>query len=154
MNIIKRSQLSFAEKQAVFELWNKEYPVLLSYDSMEAFEGYLHALAHQSHILLLDEAGSIKGWYFEFDRADERYFAIILDAGVQGRGFGTKLLDLARQYTNDLNGWVIDHNHYQKKNGEYYQSPLAFYLKNGFKVLADVRLETDNISAVKIHWRE
>ena len=38
------------------------------------------------------------------------------------------------------------------KSGKPYRSPLDFYIKNGFKVLPEIRLELPSISAVKIKW--
>jgi hypothetical protein len=51
-----------------------------------------------------------------------------------------------------LNGWVIDHNNDKRKDGLIYISPLKFYEKCGFEIQSDIRLELDNISAVKIKW--
>ena len=51
-----------------------------------------------------------------------------------------------------LNGWVIDHPHDKKRNGKRYKSPLEFYLKNGFILIPETRLQLETISAVKINW--
>lgn len=51
-----------------------------------------------------------------------------------------------------LNGWVIDHDSDKKLNGNYYKSPIEFYQKNGFEIIAETRLELDIMSAVKIKW--
>ena len=152
MEFIKRSLLSDSEKLEVYELWNNEYPEKLSYRSIKEFEDYLKKLTEQSHILLIDSNGKIKGWYFDFIRDKEKWFAIILDSEIHGKGLGSKLLELAKQKENELNGWVIDHNRDKKKNGETYNSPLNFYLKNGFNIRTKYRLELENISAVKIKW--
>jgi len=154
MEFIKRSSLSVSEKLEVFELWNNEYPEKLSYKEKGEFDTYLKALKEQSHILLVDINKKIKGWYFDFKRENEKWFAIILDSEIQGKGLGTKILELAKEKENELNGWVIDHNRDKKKNGELYNSPLNFYLKNGFEKSVIDRLELKNISAVKIKWRK
>lgn len=154
MEFIKRSSLSVSEKLEVFELWNNEYPEKLSYKEKGEFDTYLKALTEQSHILLVDINKKIKGWYFDFKRENEKWFAIILDSEIQGKGLGTKILELAKEKENELNGWVIDHNRDKKRNGELYNSPLNFYLKNGFEKLVINRLELKNISAVKIKWRK
>ena len=52
-----------------------------------------------------------------------------------------------------LCGWVIDHHDDRKINGELYLSPLNFYLKQGFDILKEQRLELPTSSAVKISWR-
>ena len=72
----------------------------------------------------------IKGWYFDFNRDSEKWFAMILDASIQGQGFGRQILNQAKEKESELNGWVIDHNNDLKANGEYYKSPIGFYLKN------------------------
>lgn len=154
MEFIKRSSLSVSEKLEVFELWNNEYPEKLSYKEKGEFDTYLKALKEQSHILLVDINKKIKGWYFDFKRENEKWFAIILDSEIQGKGLGTKILELAKEKENELNGWVIDHNRDKKRNGELYNSPLNFYLKNGFEKSVIDRLELKNISAVKIKWRK
>lgn len=154
MEFIRRSILSDSEKLEIFELWNNEYPKKLSYKSIREFDEYLKNLTQQSHILLIDSNGKIKGWYFDFIRDNEKWFAIILDSNIHGKRLGTRILELAKQKENELNGWVIDHNREQKKNGESYNSPLNFYLKNGFKIMINNRLELDKISAVKIKWKK
>ncbi|WP_431125929.1 GNAT family N-acetyltransferase [Flagellimonas flava] len=152
MEFIKRSSLAQSEKVQVLELWNNEYPEKLGYTSMAAFDTYLEHLKDSSHILLIDEDKKIKGWYFDFKRDNEKWFAIILDSQIHGKGIGSKMLELAKEKENELNGWVIDHSTDKKKNGESYHSPLNFYLKNGFEKVTGNRLELDKISAVKIKW--
>ncbi len=152
MKLITRSLLSMPEKLEIFELWNNEYPEKLAYESMEAFESYLKSLSGKSHILLIDSNKKIKGWYFDFTRDGGKWFVIILDSKLHGKGFGTRILELAKQKENELNGWVIDHNNDKRMNGEIYKSPLEFYLKNGFVKLPNKRLELDKISAVCIKW--
>lgn len=154
MKFINRTVLSNEEKLQILALWNKEYPEKLSYNSVTEFENYLNNLAQQSHILLVDQNHIIKGWYVDFIRDNEKWFAIILDNSLHGKGWGSKLLALAKQKENELNGWFIDHNNDQKKNGTFYQSPLNFYLKNDFKIVSEKRLELEKISAVKINWKK
>lgn len=152
MKLINRSKLSESEKVKVLELWNAEYPEQLTYYSKEEFDQYLEGLIEQSHILLIDPQKNIKGWYVDFFRENEKWFVLILDAAIQRKGLGSQILNLAKQNTNCLNGWVIDHNLDKKKNGETYFSPLSFYLKNGFKEIPLERLKSDKISAAKIKW--
>jgi len=154
MEFIERSSLSESEKLEIFELWNNEYPENLFYKSKEEFDEYLKNLTDQSHILMVDNNGKVKGWYFDFKRDNAKWFAIILDSSVQGKGFGTKILERIKRRERELNGWVIDHNIYKKINGDSYISPLHFYLKNGFQELKTDRLELDKLSAVKIRWRK
>ncbi|AUC15508.1 GNAT family N-acetyltransferase [Tenacibaculum sp. SZ-18] len=153
MEFIQRTALLEPEKLEVFDLWNNEYPDKLSFNSIKEFDAYLNELNEQSHLLLINQERKVKGWYFDFKRDNEKWFAIILDSKLHGKGFGTKILELAKQKENELNGWVIDHNKNKKKNGELYISPLNFYLKNGFRKLTANRLELDKISAVKVKWK-
>ncbi|EAZ80424.1 GNAT family N-acetyltransferase [Algoriphagus machipongonensis] len=152
MDFIQCSALSESEKLEVFDLWNNEYPEKLAHKSITDFENYLNQLKEQNHLLLINSEGKIKGWYFDFLRDNEKWFAIILDSKLQGKGIGTSILELAKQRESELNGWVIDHNHDKKKNSEFYKSPLKFYTKNGFKILSDSRFESRGISALKVKW--
>lgn len=65
---------------------------------------------------------------------------------------GSKLLDRLKSEETELNGWVIDHHMEKKNNNCLYNSPLGFYMKNGFELEPHQRLETSNLSAVKIKW--
>ncbi|MCK9481612.1 MAG: hypothetical protein M0R38_07625 [Bacteroidia bacterium] len=64
------------------------------------------------------------------------------------------MLNELKSDENVLNGWVIDHNSDIKINGNFYQSPLNFYLKNEFEILNETRLELEIMSAVKIKWKK
>lgn len=154
MEFIELSELSKSDKVQILELWNNEYPEKLAHKSLASFEAYLENLSERSHVLVIDENNSIKGWYFDFVRDNEKWFAIILDMALQGLGVGTRLLNRAKDKEVELSGWVIDHNTYRMKNGGLYESPLNFYLKNGFEEISETRLELNNISAVKIKWRK
>ncbi|MFD1753891.1 N-acetyltransferase [Rufibacter sediminis] len=145
MRIIEASALSH-------RLWNQEYPEKLCYHEMEEFESYLSGVQAQRHFLLVDEVEEVHGWGVTFEREVEKWFAIILDNKLHGLGYGALLLKQLQEKEDSLCGWVIDHARDLKRNGETYSSPLAFYLKNGFRVLPGVRLETEKISAVKVEW--
>lgn len=147
--------LNNLQKQAVLKLWNQVYPVELGHKSLEEFETkFFKTINKEWHILLLDNKNNIKGWLVVFNRENERWFAILLNQAIHGNGYGSKLLDLAKENEQKLNGWVIDHNKAVKSDGTFYMSPIAFYLKNDFKILSDIRLELDIISAVKINWQK
>jgi hypothetical protein len=152
VKFINLTALSKSDKKEILGLWNNEYPAKMNYQTMEDFDNYLESLTEQSHILMINDNHSIKGWYFDFIRENEKWFAIILDSGIQGKGFGTMILNLAKEKESELNGWVIDKINNRKKNGEFYKSPLDFYLKNGFEKLVKNRLELEKLSAVKIKW--
>lgn len=151
MNFIQLTSLTENQKIEVLNLWNSEYPVKLNYKNHDEFDKYLVSLTTQSHVLLMDTDQKIKGWYVDFNRDNKKWFAIIIDSTLHGKGYGTKLLNLAKDKEIELNGWVIDHNNDKKNNEQYYRSPLDFYLKNGFSKTEN-RLELKKISAVNINW--
>ncbi|WP_432411200.1 GNAT family N-acetyltransferase [Rasiella sp. SM2506] len=154
MDIIKTEKLTKNWKSQILTLWNNEYPEKLNFTSLATFETYLKNLTEPSHRLLVDADGNLKGWYFDFIREEEKWFAIIIDSTLHGKGYGTRLLTEAKEKEHELNGWVIDRNEGKKRNGEVYKSPLAFYLKNGFERIPEIRLELEVLSAVKIYWRQ
>lgn len=151
MKIHQTKTLSSDQKEAVLHIWNEEYAEKLV-KTMEEFETYLHKLGEVQHFLMFDEADALFGWAVTFNREGERWFAIILDGKVQGKGHGTQLLNALKESEPVLNGWVTDHDRDIRRNGQTYRSPMGFYLKNDFEVLEDVRLETEELSAVKIKW--
>ncbi|SDB50059.1 Acetyltransferase (GNAT) domain-containing protein [Flavobacteriaceae bacterium MAR_2010_188] len=153
MEFIKTLKLTDSQKREIFDLWNNEYPVNLTFSKFSEFQKYLKSLDNKSYILIADKNQNIKGWYVDFIREKEKWFILILDSDYQSKGLGSKLLNLAKEKETELNGWVIDHNNDLKTNGESYKSPLGFYQKNGFKVNLDVRLELEKISALKISWK-
>ncbi len=154
MKIKKYHTLTSDQKCSLLELWNHEYPAHLAYADIDAFQSYLDNLIEPEHLLLETETGEIKGWYFHFTRNEEKWFAIILSVDIQGQKMGTALLEKARETQTELNGWVVDQDLYKKRDGTPYPSPLGFYLKNGFKLLEEERLELDILSAIKIRWRK
>ena len=52
-----------------------------------------------------------------------------------------------------LSGWVIDQENEVKQNKDFYKSPIPFYIKNGFTISTDIRIENEKISDVKIKWK-
>lgn len=153
MKIVLVKELSLSQKEAVLRIWNEEYGEKQE-KTMEGYEEYLGKLGNVQHFLMFDEADALFGWAATFDREGERWFAIIMDGSVQGKGYGRQLLNALKEHEPILNGWVTDHGRDVKRNGLPYKSPIGFYLKNGFEVLSDVRLETEELSAVKIWWEK
>ena len=86
-------------------------------------------------------------------RENKVWFAIIIDSQIQGRGKGSLLIKELKKSNDNLNGWVIDHENEIKNNATPYKSPLLFYVKNGFTVCSEIRMENEKISAVKINWK-
>jgi GNAT superfamily N-acetyltransferase len=153
MKIVQKDILSLEEKDSLMQLWNNEYPIRLHLKTIEDFESYLNGLSNTKHYLLLDDSNKINGWAFTFLREGEDWFAIILDSQIQGKGNGSLLINELKKNNNVLNGWVTDHENELKQNNEIYKSPMVFYLKNGFAVLTETRLENEKMSAVKINWK-
>lgn len=153
MKFLSVSILSEDHKESLLRLWNKEYPVDLQYREIADFKVYLEKLDDQHHRLLVDENDRITGWYSDFQRDGERWFLVILDSKIHHNGFGTQLMKLAKKDWDELNGWVIIENHYLKADGEIYLSPIQFYIKNGFKIIDNIQLDTGKITATKITWK-
>lgn len=154
MKFIRTKELSKGLKIEILILWNNEYPKKLNCRNLLDFDIYLENLNNKSYILMLDQNQNIKGCYFDFFRNEEKWFVIIVDSKIHGQGYGTQILNLAKERESELNGWVIDHDNDKKLNGEFYKSPLDFYLKNGFEKFSDIRLELDKLSAIKIKWKK
>ncbi|MCX8531623.1 N-acetyltransferase [Chryseobacterium luquanense] len=152
MKITNSHQLNQQQKEQILQLWNNEYPEKIAYKDMASFENYLEKLNEVNHFLLSD-TDKIYGWAITFIRDNETWFAVILSENLHGKGWGTKILSILKKNKNELNGWVIDHNSDKKLNGDFYRSPLEFYIKNEFEVLTDIRLELEIMSAVKIKWK-
>lgn len=152
MKIIEHTELSARQKRRIVQLWNAEYPLSLVYSKDSKFDDYLNGLEKKRHFLLVDSTETIFGWALTFDRDDARWFAIIIDNIIQGRGYGIKLMDRLKETEDNFSGWVIDHNNGRKLNGELYLSPLGFYKKIGFRVCYGDRIESDKMSGVRIEW--
>lgn len=154
MEFIKTAQLTNSQKTTVLEIWNKEAPQNIAHHSLESFDKYLASLPDAMHTLIVDINKNIIGWFADFNRDGERWFAMLLNSNIHGKGLGSKLLTLAKENHKLLNGWVIDHGNDKLSNGMPYPSPISFYLKNDFETISDVRLELEHLSCVKIRWRK
>ena len=145
--------LNQIHKDYIFKIWNNEYPINLAFENLNEAENYLNGLIDAKHFFAVDENNQMQAWAVIFERDYEKWFAIIIDGNYHNKGLGKKLLDRLKIYSDELNGWVIDHENDVKTNGEIYSSPLDFYLKNNFDKISETRLELDKISAVKIKWK-
>lgn len=152
MKIIEQNELSNAQKTRVIEMWNAEYPSSLAHSDVASFDEYLNNLGTKKHFLLFDETGEIAAWAMIFERDEAKWFAIIVDSKIQGKGFGIKLIDALKTAEKRLFGWVIDNNESVKSNGENYRSPLGFYKKIGFLIHENEKIVKQEISGVKIEW--
>jgi GNAT superfamily N-acetyltransferase len=152
MQIVQTHNLTQGQKAAIYKLWNNEYPAQLGYENMAGLDAYLGNLNNPQHYFAIDGGDAIMGWAFSFVRENEKWFAIIVDSTLQKKGLGTSLLHALKENEPVLNGWVTDHYRYVRADGAVYLSPMQFYLKNGFTICRDTRLEFDKLSAVKIQW--
>lgn len=150
MKIVKAMSLDPIQKKRIMNIWNNEYPKLLSHETLFDFENFLTKLENTEHYLA-EIDNEIVGWIVTFQRNEENWFVILVDSKKQGKGIGTELLSIAKYNCIDLNGWAIDLDDYKKSNGQAYHSPIGFYQKMGFEV-TDERLDDEKLSAVKIKW--
>lgn len=129
MEFIKTKTLNTQQKKHILKLWNQEYPKKLSLSNLFAFEEYLQDLENKHHLLLCDEQETIKGW-------------------------GSKLINEAKRYNSELNGWVIDPNNELRMNGNKYLSPLGFYKMHGFLVFLNKPTTKEGITGIKVTWEK
>lgn len=154
MMFVDTDFLNLEQKTSITALWNQEYPEKLKLPTVTDFENYLASLQDLNQIILTDDANSIKGWLAYFKRDGEKWFAMLIDPSLQGKGWGSGFLGLAKQRNTELNGWVIDNDTELKQNGEAYKSPLSFYLKNGFEVSDNVIIEKKGVRGIKVSWKQ
>ncbi|WP_010231428.1 GNAT family N-acetyltransferase [Gillisia marina] len=102
MILTRTSFLEPEEKQAVLKLWNQEYPKNLRYSTVKEFNNYLTGLENLRHVLVKDDRHAILGWYSDFKRENEVWFAMILDTSIQGKGIGTRLINKAKKKTRNF----------------------------------------------------
>lgn len=145
MKIIKTKNLTESQFQQINNLWNEEYPINLK----DRFELLLDGVKKYNHYLIKKHS-NIVAWAVDFEKDNETRFSIIVDRKHQGKGLGSLLLQQLKSDLDVFYGWVIDHDKDKKQNGEFYKSPLPFYVNHGFEVLIDERIDSDILSAVKI----
>ncbi len=141
------------DKDRILQLWNAEYGAQLQKRDVTDLQAYFDALNRLRHYLLRNEENEIVAWAATFSRDNARWFAIIIARTWQRQGLGAQLLQALKQNENELNGWVVDHHNDRRADGTPYISPMGFYLVQGFIILPEERLETPQISAVRIRWR-
>lgn len=153
-SIESRAGLTDAEKFRIAALWTAEYPADIAFFSVADFEEFLESIGNRRHFIATAQGGEIAGWLISFDRDGERWFSIIVDETFKGRGIGRGLLDLAFDHDRELNGWVVPTDEYFTHFGKPYKSPLGFYLKYGFDVIAGEKFAKTLIDTVKIRLKK
>lgn len=151
MKIINQKHLVLEQKQAALEIWNAEYSVKLQMSGVAELDAFLDPLFDTKYYLLID-ADSLAGWAATFTAGPVRSFFIMLNSAYHGKGYGTILLNELKKEGPQLFAWAIDHNNDVKSDGRPYPSPISFYLKNGFTINNELRLENEQLSAVNILW--
>ena len=150
MIIQKNVALAKVEKEQIRSIWNNEYPISISHSTLESFENYLSSLENPTHFLTIENE-VIVAWGVTFDRENERWFALIIDRNLQGKGLGKDLIHQMKLKENSLNGWVVIENDSPRLDGTPYPLPLNFYLKNGFQKTEHI-FETEIFTTQKITW--
>lgn len=152
MTIVATYELNTRQKEAIYSLWNAEYPAQLAYADMSGLEHYLLPQQDAKHYFALGADDEIVGWAFVFTRDEARWFAVIVARRWQGHGVGALLVEALKADEHELNGWVTDHNRYLRTDGQQYISPMAFYKKAGFVEMPEKRLDTGRLQAIAIRW--
>jgi predicted GNAT family N-acyltransferase len=148
MQLINTAILSDNQIQKIDVLWNQAYPKNL----INRFAILLTDASNYRHFIIENDAREIVAWAVLFDKENETRFSIIVGEASKGMGLGGQLMDALKQACPCFYGWVIDHDNDLKNDGTNYPSPLTFYLKHGFEVLSEQRLDTPIIKAVKVKW--
>jgi GNAT superfamily N-acetyltransferase len=150
MRIIKTTPLTTHQSSQINQLWNDEYPLKLK----DRFPILLDGADWHNHYIILDEEQNVIAWAVDFEKEKQIRFPIIVASNHKGKGLGGLLIDKLKEENKEFYGWVIDHNDDLKSNGEHYQTPMPFYLKHGFEILNDIRIDNEMIKAVLIKWIE
>jgi hypothetical protein len=148
MDIIKTTQLTPLQSSQVNQLWNDEYPLKLK----DRFPILLVGVGNFNHYIMENANQNVIAWAIDFEKENQIRFSIIVSSNNQCKGFGGLLIEKLKQENDEFYGWVIDHNEDLKSSGEFYLSPMPFYLKHGFEILNDNRIENEMIRAVLIKW--
>jgi GNAT superfamily N-acetyltransferase len=150
MEITQTTILSDVQSEQINSLWNSEYPLKLK----DRFPILLEGTTWHNHYLIEDSNRVIITWAVMFAHSNQIRFSIIVSKEHQEKGLGKLLLDHLKSAHNEFYGWVIDHNNDLKLDGENYISPLPFYLKQGFEIIPNQRIESEMIQAVLVGWKK
>lgn len=145
MEISKTKKLNDEQFQQINQMWNDEYPIKLK----DRFGLLLDGVENYNHYLI-EQNNRIIAWAVDFEKESETRFSIIVNHENKGKGIGSTLLKRLKRDLGEFYGWVIDHNSDMKQNGEFYMTPIGFYLKNGFEILTQERIDSEMLKAVKI----
>lgn len=99
---------------------------------------------------LEDINNNVLAWAVDFEEDIKMCFSVIANKIQQGNGLGKALIKRLKEDLGEFYGWVYSYNDYQKENGENYQSPISFYIKQGFEVLNYIQIDNEMLKEVKI----
>ncbi len=148
MKILKTKELTSLQSEQINQLWNDEYPLKLK----NRFSILLDDTESHNHYLIEDSEKNVIAWAVDFKKENQIRFSIIVSSIHKGSGLGGLLINKLKEENKEFYGWVIDHNNDLKSNGENYKSPMPFYMKYGFEILTDIRIDSEMITAVLIKW--
>lgn len=151
MEIVKKLNLTKNDFGSIYRIWNSVYPSQVAFSTEIEFEEYLNKAGEPIHYCALRK-NLLVGWLMTFDRGNERWFTLLICKNSQNLGIGKELLKKIKEDEIEINGWILEDEHYQTRSGEYYRPPQEFYLKNGFQVTRDSR-ESRGIKLTRIHWK-
>ncbi|MBK7682216.1 MAG: GNAT family N-acetyltransferase [Bacteroidetes bacterium] len=151
--IIHTQVLNQQQQLELLKCWNDVYPVNVKFEDLSKLNSYFDGLQHVEYFLLIDSSIPAIAFSFRFIRDGELWLAMLMPTSMQGKGYGSILLEELTENKEMISAWVVDHDQDLKSDGSPYVSPLQFYLKNGFVIQEGVRLELDTISAAKLVWR-
>lgn len=149
MNILKTKELTADQHEQINALWNEEYPLKLA----NRFPILLDGASDHNHYIIEDSNKQVLGWAVDFEKEGEVRFSIIVAGIAKGKGIGGLLIDKLKSEHKVFYGWVIDHNDDDRACGNKYRTPMPFYLKHGFGIMEDQRIDNEMISAVKVKWQ-
>ncbi len=152
--IIHTQVLNQQQQFELLKCWNEVYPLNLKFDDLGKMKIYFDGLQKLEYFLLIDSSIPATAFSFRFIRDEELWLAMLMPPSMQGKGYGSILIEELTENINSISAWVVDHERDVKADGSPYISPLLFYLKERFEIQEGVRLETDTISAAKLVWEK
>jgi hypothetical protein len=152
--IIHTQVLNQQQQFELLKCWNEVYPLNLKFDDLGKMKIYFDGLQKLEYFLLIDSSIPATAFSFRFIRDEELWLAMLMPPAMQGKGYGSILIEELTENINSISAWVVDHERDVKADGSPYISPLLFYLKERFEIQEGVRLENDAISAAKLVWKK
>lgn len=152
--IIHTQVLNQQQQFELLKCWNEVYPLNLKFDDLGKMKIYFDGLQKLEYFLLIDSSIPATAFSFRFIRDEELWLAMLMPPAMQGKGYGSILIEELTENINSISAWVLDHERDVMADGSPYISPLLFYLKERFEIQEGVRLENDTISAAKLVWKK